>query len=55
MSEDEKIKILIKLHKQSGHASAEKLKTLLKSAGTVNEDIFKMLTRIVDKCEFCYK
>ena len=51
----EKTNILIKLHKQFGHASAERLHSLLKNAGVCVADISGILTSIVDNCDTCLK
>ena len=48
-------KILIKLHKQFGHASADRLKRLLESAGTHDTEVFNTLKEVVDNCETCFK
>ena len=48
-------KILIKLHKQFGHASADRLQNLLKDAGTNDQEVFKMLKEVVAKCGMCFK
>ncbi|XP_064629342.1 uncharacterized protein LOC135488628 [Lineus longissimus] len=44
---------LIKIHKQFGHASADRLQKLLISAGMKNPEIFQMLTDVVKECETC--
>ena len=48
-------KNLTKLHKQFGHASAEKLCSLIKNAGIVRAHLAKELQEIVSKCETCIK
>lgn len=53
MSIGEQTKILEKLHKQFGHATADRLKTLLKSAGVVSDNIFTLLEKVVSKCDLC--
>lgn len=55
MTNKEKIKSLEKLHRQFGHASAEKLKLLLKSAGSDVVEVAKILEKIVANCEICRK
>lgn len=55
LDEDERKKAIIKLHSQFGHASAERLWSLLKKAGDVKPEIHKDLTAIVDKCAVCLK
>ena len=44
---------LIKLHKQFGHASADKLKQLLKSAGIDEPRIHNELKDIIENCDTC--
>lgn len=47
---------LVKLHKQFGHATSEKLIILLKTAGVgLDIDITNMLQDIVKECETCMK
>ncbi|KAL5011741.1 hypothetical protein ScPMuIL_010292 [Solemya velum] len=55
LSETEKWRILKKLHKQFGHASAERLTKLLKSAGTTDKSTLAMLQNITHDCEICAK
>jgi hypothetical protein len=55
MSEEERKRALLKLHKQFGHASAERLCKLLRSAGDIQPGIQKDVTDIVDNCEVCLK
>lgn len=55
MDDSSKDKMLTKLHQQFGHASAEKLKQLLKSAGTDNSDILNRLEGIILKRDTCRK
>jgi len=53
MGENEKKKILIKLHQQFGHCSANRLKQLSKSACSNDDCTLKLLDQIVDKCDVC--
>jgi len=55
MNVDEQRKMLLKLHRQFGHASSERIKKLLKSAGTDNSETFDLLQEIVDSCDTCRK
>ena len=55
MGENEKKKILIKLHQQLGHFSANRLKQLLKSAGINDDCTLKLLDQTVDKWDVCLK
>ncbi len=55
MSSAAKRKILLKLHKQFGHASAEKLQRLLKSAGNKDTECDSLLIKIVSECEICQR
>ena len=53
MSEDEKLKILVKLHKQFGHASYERLAKLLKSTGRIDSETLKTLQKVCEDCKIC--
>ncbi len=55
MSPDEKRKVLLKLHKQFGHASADRLQRLIQSSGNKDKDCFTILQQIVYDCEICQK
>ena len=55
MSTSEKIKVLEKLHKQFGHASAEKLQRLLTNSGNKDTECIKLLQKIIKQCEVCQK
>lgn len=55
LSPDEKCKVLLKLHKQFGHASAERLQRLLHSAGNKDKDCVTILQEIVNKCDICQR
>jgi hypothetical protein len=48
-------KVLTKLHKQFGHASADRLEKLIASAGTRNPDVSKVLRDVTSKCDICLK
>jgi len=54
-SEDELRKVLTKLHKQFGHASAYKLSKLLENAGVRNGNISKLLLDVTENCDICLK
>lgn len=47
--------MLLKLHKQFGHASADRLQKLLKSLGNNDAECALMLQKIVSECEICQK
>ena len=47
MTEEQKHKALLKLHKQFGHASVDRLKKLLMNAGNVDEENTTILEEIV--------
>ena len=51
----DKVKMLKKIHAQFGHASSDKLKNLIKSAGHNNQKTFQMLETIVQECSTCLK
>ena len=55
MSKEEKHKVLVKLHKQFGHASVDKLKKLLTSAGSNDDESITILNDIVSSCETCLR
>lgn len=55
MNTAEKHKILVKLHKQFGHASADRLQRLLISAGTKDPECNNMLTKLVSECQTCQR
>ena len=56
MTTDEKRKVLVKLHWQFGHATADKLKKLLTSAGCVlSTDVCQLLQELVTQCDTCQK
>ena len=55
MSSAAKRKILLKLHKQFGHASAERLQRLLKSSGNKDTECDNLLEKIVGECEICQR
>lgn len=55
MSTSEKMKVLEKLHKQFGHASAEKLQRLLINSGNKDTECIKLLQNIIKQCEVCQK
>lgn len=55
MNTAEKKKILLKLHRQFGHASADKLQRLLLSSGNKDAECDAILQRIVTDCETCQK
>ena len=46
---------LIKLHKQSGDASSNNLKRLLKNAGYVDKEVYKMVDEKRNNCNVCKK
>ncbi|KAL6481141.1 hypothetical protein MHYP_G00092210 [Metynnis hypsauchen] len=53
MSIDEKHKVLLKLHKQFGHASADRLQKLIHSAGNKDKECITILQQIVNDCDIC--
>ncbi|KAL2093504.1 hypothetical protein ACEWY4_010816 [Coilia grayii] len=55
MNTAEKQKILVKLHRQFGHASADRLLRLLSSSGTKDTECATILHRIVSECETCQR
>ena len=56
LTEDEKFKKAIKLHKQFAHASKERLCKLVKESPTFNDASFlKMIEKCCNSCEFCLK
>lgn len=55
MTSKKKKEVLIKLHKQFGHATVDRLKKLLISSGNHDEECIVILKDIVDHCETCLK
>lgn len=55
MSTDEKHRVLLKLHKQFGHASADRLQRLIHSSGNKDKECCTILQQIVNDCEICKK
>lgn len=55
MSMSEKVKVLEKLHKQFGHASADKLQRLLNNSGNKDTECTSLLQNIINQCEVCQK
>ena len=55
MNPSEKKKKLVKLQKQFGKSSFERLKNLLKNAGVVNLNTFELLHEVCSSCEICLK
>ncbi|KAK6187111.1 hypothetical protein SNE40_005204 [Patella caerulea] len=52
-SKEQKMTLLMKLHLQFGHASSERLKKLLKSAGNVDNSIIQLVDEATKDCEVC--
>ena len=56
LTEDEKYKKAVKLHKQFAHASKERLCRLVNESPTFKDAVFlKMIEKCCDSCEFCLK
>lgn len=55
MNTSEKMKVLEKLHKQFGHASADKLQRLLSSSGNKDTECNSLLQKVISECEVCQK
>ena len=53
LSNDEKQKIAIKLHRQFSHLSSDKLITLLKDANINDKQLFNMVKTINSNCKLC--
>lgn len=53
MSTEEKRKALLKLHKQFGHASADRLQRLIHSAGNKDKECIAILQQIEHDCDIC--
>ena len=54
-SKEETLKKAEKLHRQFSHASADKLITLLKTAGFTKKDYFDAINSVCSNCEICLK
>ena len=52
---DDKKKKIVKLHKQSAHPSAHKLKTLLKDAELYDTEIGHFLDELSNTCDVCLR
>ena len=55
MTTEKKQKVLLKLHKQFGHASVDRLQKLLASSGNNDNECTTILKDIVAHCETCIK
>ena len=55
MTNDQQKNMILKLHKQFGHASVERLTKLIKAAGTKDRDILEIIPEIVNNCDICLK
>ena len=55
ITEEQKHKALLKLQKQFGHVSVDRLKKLLMNAGNVDDENTTILEEIVSKCEIYLK
>lgn len=55
MSSTTKQRTLLKLHKQFGHASGDKLQRLLKSSGNNDAECIAILQKIISECEICQR
>uniref|UniRef100_M4AZE1 Integrase catalytic domain-containing protein n=1 Tax=Xiphophorus maculatus TaxID=8083 RepID=M4AZE1_XIPMA len=55
MNTSEKMKVLEKLHKQFGHASADKIQRLLTNSGNKDTECDSLLKKVVNQCEVCQK
>lgn len=55
MSPIEKRKVLFMLHKQFGHASADRLQRLIESSGNKDKDCLTILQQIVQDCGICQR
>lgn len=53
--EEDKSKVIVKLHKQFAHPSAKRLKSLMKDAGGYTEDHLKCVDAVSESCETCKK
>ena len=54
-SHNDKVKIANKLHSQFGHATAEKLKKLLKSANISDKELLDIIDVVDKECKVCLK
>lgn len=55
MSSTSKQRTLLKLHKEFGHASSDKLQRLLKSSGNNDAECIAILQKIISECEICQR
>ena len=55
LSQKEKMSKALKLHRQFGHATADKLKRLLKNSNVRDKDFEKCIVQICNDCSICEK
>ena len=56
MTDNEKFRKAVKLHRQFAHASKERFCKLVKESPTFNDAVFvEMIKKCCDTCEFCLK
>lgn len=55
MNKVEKQKMLVKLHRQLGHASSDRLVRLLASSGSKDPECAFLLQKIISECETCQR
>lgn len=55
MATKEKKTVLLKLHKQFGHASVDRLQKLLSCSGNTDDESITILKEIVKNCEICIR
>ena len=53
MDYKEKVSAVIKLHRQFGHASQQKLRDLLKKANVQDREVYEILDKVVSECKLC--
>ena len=54
-SDEEKVKIAAKLHRQFAHPHSGKMKLLLRDAQIIDKDSEKYLNDLDNTCEVCFK
>lgn len=54
-SPEEKLKVLLKLHKQFGHASTDRLQRLIQSSGNKDKECLTILQQMVQECHICQR
>ena len=55
MNLSDKKKQIRKIQRQFGHASSENIKRLIKNAGMIDQEFFKIIDEVIQGCNVCLK